>query len=1072
MSCCLLGLVACRDVSVPQPPGPPQPGTLQANLLYRPPGSSTATPAVGAVITLVGTSIQTTVVEDTGHFVLSPITQGTGDVLVQFDADKDGKFEAQRLLSLEAVGAGLGRDIALGPVVLGGAAEVRGVIIPRDRLTSPDGRSGITAFVARMPFTTLTGDNGVFSLQNLPEGAFTVSFFRSGYRPSSVRVSLEANQVLEIGTVLLEPETAAPPTARLLGSVILDGQPDASGVTVFLGAQASTTTDAAGRYAFSAVPPGLYVLGFQKVGFTTVSVPNVLVVANDLVLAAVTLTSGTSVSFDAGTPWDAGTGRDAGVDAGFGPVAVVDPVASSYPLGAQVVLIGQNSTGERPLVFRWSQDAGPTLTVPNNGTSQAATPTVTLPSQPAQMKLALTVVDRNGVVSLPAEFTLRTLRNPPVAVINPKPPQTVYAGQRVSIGSTGSSDPSGSGIVGYGWTLTPDVGATVVAFDGGTADLVMPATLAASTPMTVQLVVTDGLGVTSAPVTETFLLSNGTAPSWVLDAGSLQVVAGGSKAILTASTLTPSAGPTFSWQWTPTGVLDAGIPELNWQLSAPTSPTTEFIAPLISGPSQNIVFTVTATNTNGGLSPMQRSSNVMVQVMDQRRPAIAATSIGAMMGSPMGVWVDFDEDLNPTALFYLSVSGSFAPAPPARVAQLVGTRRVRQVFESFAPENTPLRLYTGTPLDRSPYGGGNAATGINIDYVAHFAWPAPMGAVGSSSTEPHAAVVLTLDSLGEPSAWLLGRKEQAAVFHQALDLDKCLAASCTLTEDGSAPVVTLSPTSSRIGPRVVAASGRTYVLLQSADYAGTPGVAVVRSANGWATIAAPPGTLFSDGTTLFSAYVEGTSVKVAAYDPAGAAWLPPSVVVTNAEYNTANAGSVSAAWGHASVSGAQFVIARTSSGDLRSYQRTSNTAAWTTSNYGPLPATTDAVRDVRIPYFTSADTGLQALVLHQSGKVTADSWGFGGTGSILGLVGVTAMDVFNDVNSSWTATIENGQLAIYARPSNMFLPMQGPNQSSFNNDPTCTADSPTIQRAGEHLVVAWQEKCGAGPWRAWMRWLR
>ncbi len=41
--------------------------------------------------------------------------------------------------------------------------------------------------------------------------------------------------------------------------------------------------------------------------------------------------------------------------------------------------------------------------------------------------------------------------------------------------------------------------------------------------------------------------------------------------------------------------------------------------------------------------------------------------------------------------------------------------------------------------------------------------------------------------------------------------------------------------------------------------------------------------------------------------------------------------------------------------------------------------------------------------------------------------------------------------------------------TTINNNPTCFADRPEVATFDGRFVVAWQERCGAGPWKVYLR---
>ncbi len=1144
----LVGAAGCREVGLPSSPSS---GTVQATVLYAEPGRTTPQPAIGATVELLRSSVKATVTEATGFVLISPITTDTGALLFRFDADKDGVPEFQRVIRLEEIGARPGRDIVLGNVVLGGTATVRGSVLGRDRAGQTQGHGGTTVFVPEGPYLGYSGDNGGFSLEGLPEGRLTLTFFREGYASANVQVTLQANQRFELTTVLLERSTPAPAAVTVSGTVRLFGTTDSSGVTIRTnGVATNATSDAAGRYVFAMVPPGLHTFGFEKEGFQSAVLRNVLVENTPVELPAITLVPGptTTPELDAGVPpYDAGLSdaglsdaglsdagpsdaglSDAGLsdagpsdagppdagppdagppdagppdagppdagppdagpldagppdagpldagppdagplDAGPRPVAVVDPTLPFYATNTVVTLVGQNSLGQRPLTYRWSQDGGATFTTANNSQT-AATIGVRLPATAGVTRLALTVVDARGAVSDPTEFSLVGLSGAPVAAISPVPPATAYGDQRFTVGSTGSNDPSNTGLTAYEWTIVPsNVGIVGTPLDGGTRfELVMPSTPTVNTPVSVQLVVTNGFGVRSPPATTTFTLSTQSAPTWTLDAGPLRIVPGGSTVTLVGLATPPAPGPTFSYAWSPLGVTDAGLPQLNWQLTTPDAATTQFIAPAISGLPQVITFTLTATNTNGGLTPAQRSTQLLVRVVDQRPPQVLGTSIVGMRGSPFGAYVDYDEDLLVPFTSPPTVSGYSEPA------KLYGARRLRVAFNRLVQDGDPLTLGSGQPEDW----GGNRVTFVTFPYLAQYLWPSAAAAQPSASSQPLPTVVLSpFGTLGEASATLLSRRDGAAVIHAALPLPSCLPSGCAIVPDTAAPTVALSPTGTRAGPSVVEAGGKTYVLLQVADSVGNAGVAVVRTPTSWAPIASPPGTLFSDGTTLYSAYVQTGSLAFASYDAANDSWSAPTVVETNATDYASGPTSQARVWGRMSSLGVTWIIARTAQGNLRTLQRLTPTSPWTNTVLGSPSASGNAFADVKIVFESPGDNGNYVMLRRGNGDVTINFMSTGGSGGNTTLTNVSSFDAMLGSADVWAATIESGHLTLrYSR--SLWTPLlaqpRGGPPTSLNNDVNCTADAPVLQRRDEHMVLAWQERCGGGPWVAYLRWLR
>jgi len=136
LSLCTVG---CINLALPETPPPPGPGTLSGTLTYALPGRPTLQVAKGARVHLLETSNEVRA-DDEGRFLLPGLTQPRGLIRITFDFDSDGLADRQRLFSLATLGAGPGRDVALGEVVLGRNARLTGRALradfPPERFTS------------------------------------------------------------------------------------------------------------------------------------------------------------------------------------------------------------------------------------------------------------------------------------------------------------------------------------------------------------------------------------------------------------------------------------------------------------------------------------------------------------------------------------------------------------------------------------------------------------------------------------------------------------------------------------------------------------------------------------------------------------------------------------------------------------------------------------------------------------------------------------------------------------------------------------------------------------------------
>jgi hypothetical protein len=311
-------LSGCLDTLLPPPPGPPRPGSLSGRVVIAIPNRSDRQPLAGVEVSLLGSGVGT-VSDTSGEFRLDGITSAAGRVLLRFDAERDGRFERQRLLSLDARRAGPGRQIALGDVVLGENARLEGAALRADVL-GRSGHAGSLAFVTEGPFSATTSDDGSFVFSDLPEGALTVSQFRPGYEPREVgEVQLSAGQTLTLRSFSLTPSTTPAGTARVRGRVVTlpATEPAAARVswTSAEGAETQTSVSSSGEFE-QTLSPALYTLRVGLEGYRTAIVSNVLVQGSHRDVGTVVLVAGTGVVGGTGAGGGASAGGQAGGIAG------------------------------------------------------------------------------------------------------------------------------------------------------------------------------------------------------------------------------------------------------------------------------------------------------------------------------------------------------------------------------------------------------------------------------------------------------------------------------------------------------------------------------------------------------------------------------------------------------------------------------------------------------------------------------------------------------------------------------------------------------------------------------------
>lgn len=285
----LLGLSSCLDTSLPGAPGP---GSLSGTVVRAVPGWSTPLPASGAKVEVLGTSLRTTADND-GRFVLDGFTRSGGQLRVAHDANGDGVFDAQRVIPLEPLKVGPGHSIALGQVVLGKSSRLSGLVRLRAFEHEASGHGGTVVFIKGTTSLAFSADTGDFVLSDLPEGDLELVFFRRGYVPVVVPVSLTSGEERRLTNVLLDVSGDTRP-AEATG-VVQNSTVELPGAAVTLVGQTSRTvvkTDASGSWKASELEPGVYNLGFEADGHLGAVLNGVLLAPGPQRVETVTLREG------------------------------------------------------------------------------------------------------------------------------------------------------------------------------------------------------------------------------------------------------------------------------------------------------------------------------------------------------------------------------------------------------------------------------------------------------------------------------------------------------------------------------------------------------------------------------------------------------------------------------------------------------------------------------------------------------------------------------------------------------------------------------------------------------------
>ncbi len=1122
---CLVLLSGCFELSLPGVPAAPGSGSLQGTIVHAEPGQTTLRPANGATVELVGTGVKTRTIGDTAAFNLTPVDTAEGTVLIRFDSDGDGRADKEKLLRLEGLGTGRGKTVSLGQVVIGSTGAIRGKALRAD-LSGPTGHGGTSIFIPEGPYFGFTGDDGSFLLENLPEGQLTVALFRVGYLALAESVELRAGEIFPVRALTLKPDPTSP-RAELKGRVLLPDGAGAAQVAVSLSSGRVTSTDAEGRYSFSAVPYEVYSIGFVKPEFLTAELLNILVASPVVTLRDVTLAPGMSTLpvldagrpiFDAGVSVDAGpvdagvfdagvdagfdagvdagfdagvdAGFDAGVDAGFDagldagfdagldagtdagaldagppPDAVID-APLFVPPNTIFTLSGTRSTGNRPLTYTWSQDAGPTIAIPNNGSQLAATPMIRSPVTPTLLKFTLVVADPASRTGAPASVLI-PVAIPPVAVIDAGFSSVAYAGQRVVLNGAGSSDPNGAGIVTWDWVVNPP-SITATPLNGGRVALDMPAAVGTSVVVTAGLTVVNGLTLRSPPVSASFTLTNAAAPTWTLDAGPSQTVGSGSVVTLRGLASSPVPGTTFTYAWSPDREPDGGVAD--WLLTDPTATTTTFVAPKVEGPTPRLInFTLTATETSGVLMPSVRSSPTVVSVIDRRPPQVVSTSVVAGAQGIMGGFVLFDEDIDPSSLNGITLTPATG-SPPSNIT--VRTANGPRVTFSMRPPPTPGFMYTLTVAgvdDLAPLPKNLMVPIAPLQFFPEVRWSPAWESSSTSTGEPWPGLVVRRPSPMQPlQAFVFGRRDSNAWFAAPFDPFSCTTPPCVIADDASAPTVALSGPRAR-GKKGVLWNGKPIAMLQHADPQGTSPAAFIYDTS-WQPLPAPPGPVFtvSQATPLYSAYADDGGLKLAGLD--GGVWTYQSTISTDTVEYSVGPTSDPLLSPSAPTAPGFYVMARSSTSGSARVFFSSNGNAWSAGS-SFVSGGGDRVTDVRGLLF-GGNSGV-GLVLRQSGLLQGFCEGAGTCGLNQWLPTVGTFDAVAGAPSAFIVAATGGVLELYLGPG-ASVRMPGPIRNGMpstmlNNNPACFADRPELFITEGLLFVTWQERCAPGPWRVYLR---
>jgi len=1036
-------LFGCFDLALPAKPPPPGPGTVQGTVVYAVSGRTTSRPAGGARIQLVNTTLETAADLESGRFVLEGITQSTGLLLITFDADRDGVIDRQKLLDLTAIKAGPGRDVALGDVGLGRNAELSGKVLLAD-VAGPNGHFGTTVFVPNAPFVTVTGDDGTFLLENLPEGPTQVGFFHLGYTLETRELELSGGQESRLTTVTV---TAVPPGSMMTSDLsgvarLANGQPAANAVVRIAadGLERTTTSNSEGRFTFTGLPVGVYQLAIEIEGSRSLRIYNVLVGEEDADLGTVTLTPGMSTRVE----------LDGGLSLNDLPpnARIVQNMIDVDP-GQTATLSGLTSSGDRPLVYHWRSDAG--ITFSPNDSAIAGTTTLTAPPTAQTATVSLTVSDVSARNSLPAFASVRVSSRPTVKLVASVP--NANSGDTVTYDATATST-DGQTITGYRWsTVGPLTIPEVVSASGPKLVFVAPQ-VASDTQLLLRVVAVTALGPDSLPATQPIQIRPGPPDAgWSLTAtaslGSpINVNAPNTINVqLMAITSMPPPQP-VTYSWAPIsncftlpdgGAATPCVGEDLFELSGATNQTASFFAPMTD---RTFAFTVTVTAA--GIS---KQATVNLTFIDTHQPVCTATlsqiALRVACNRPM---LD---------------AGTVAPfAQPLQVDPVDPTKLSVKFHVPLAPDSMVPFTVTGLTDTKGKTTMISSTLPVQYGMGSHFRTQ------GTSSKEPRPGWVYLRQAYGRSQNRLVGRRvaqilstDNRMVWSLPLDFANCSAQPCVLLDQTDSPIPGAGNTPR--GKTAFMVGDYAYVSLSNSAFASVMELRPAPAADTWSELMATPDfiSLGTDGTTLsaIAPVSGGPGLMEHRYDSVAKTWGNSVAVDSTNTYNLSSASVLNFGGG-----GAPVVIATDPANIVKRFGKSG--ATWSPAPMAATPTTTE---------LRAVSLGSTSLVLIPgSGDLRAYGTDRGGNFNVEVFgAPVNGFDIVNWGSTAMVAFGHNSRIYVYLfDPATRAFNQVFPNSitDAWNSDdltPFYAGEYPQLTLVGDTVGMAWQEVEGPGIYR-------
>ena len=1081
----LLAVTGCRDLTLSDPPPPPGPGLIAGRLVWQRPGRLLAEPAAGAHVFLLGSN-RSAVADTDGRFLLEGITSSEGNLLARHDADADGTIDRQRTFRLADIGAGAGRDIALGDVMLGRSAVVTGKLTRAD-VGTLTGHAGTPVFVPGAPFVTTTTDDGSFVFEALPEGPVRIGAIRESYAPfESGELVLRAGEAVSLVEGSLVPSTDAT-LGEVQGRVTLPTGDGLAGVTVTLvgpGSPAAVSTDASGGFRLQRLRAGRFDARFELGGFQPAALYNLVVFGSDVVTVPdVVLTTGSgqpSLLAEVGASLDGGmaVGSDGGVlgsdggvlgsdggvlgsdggvlgsdggvlgsdggvlgsdggvlgsDGGISycvgadggaPVAVLEaPPLVDY--GESVTFSAGRSADPDclPLRYRWSALDGGIPPFADNDSYTATRQTFTAATTPTDYLVRVEVVDDQGLTGQ-ANALVRVTPRPRVDAGVDFPVAVVNS--TVTLDASGSTEELGRAPLTFAWRVISGPGA-------------LQASNAAIVPLKL-----NGVGLITVEVTVCYLPQHCSARQLTVQGVAQRTVTAtilpntepvplvfGGSTTLTAqvSSTDPLATFTYGWQ-----LISGG--GLTWP--APMGPQGNSLTVTAAMTGDNVVqLQVTATSTAGTvMSTTTRTVHVIP-------PPAPFTIIDAGV-SALAMWMTPSQTLDPSDVTPTTTHLTYpdgGAGPPFVAKYDDATNRVVAVFERPQVDQQLQLTLDGTRAD-----GGTLGLPVTLSRTTpqlRFVEVAQSQTI--TSTTDFAAGV----SYNKTGPVVAGRYKGGTCA-----TTPCLSAFGLRSLEPQAETSVTASANASTMRRAFSVGGNSYYWVSDAQVAGRSG-STTGAWLGWGT---PPGPVLSDGFGLWAFAWSASNVAVTSYT--GSVWgSDGSFTTTGAPANPPN------------IHGAAFGTTRYALA-IDTFQKATVYVATIGTMFTSLGSSLSGVSRGRIAV---TSTGPVLALLSTSNALTL--YRFDGTNWVASPSPLTASS-FDLVARGGTAFLAagNGNTLSVSAVDPLTLALTQINSMTSGNH----ASGPGLQ-VGEvelavgpwgELAMGWSEKDSVSAWRLWLSELR